>query len=409
MELKTKYQYTNFIYPYIIKENRYDKYLLKLIKNPNCKLKIFEKQKDLEIYTYFLPTIRQYMFPIIEFSKPKIQKLEQLEPNMKSVILSKYPCIIFEYTLQKDIQGKTEQDGIFFKIQSIQIICFSTGICFLNIKTNIEDSKNFNDILNFNYKFREINSEFIGLKEYENIKIQTDTFSDIIKLSELIDELTAPNINSKNLNLDTDRFLTYSYTCIDGQNWDNENKFSNIENDFLKYAYILPSSHKTNFSKENVKQTMKIVSQSKYIKCAFTKLGSTLLTSGLEPENYTKLPLAYENEYLYTYILALYQKIYLKKLSLEFKQNYKTDKTRKKFIKFTKELWIQEITNDDTGTLLYNSWKEVLELEELYSEVKNKYDIIYKEWNIEKNTKITILIAVMLFISLIFNIMNLLM
>ena len=53
MELKTKYQYTYFIYPYAIKESKYTKYLLKLLKDKNCKLRIFRKEKDLNIYSYF--------------------------------------------------------------------------------------------------------------------------------------------------------------------------------------------------------------------------------------------------------------------------------------------------------------------------------------------------------------------
>ena len=32
MELKTKYEYTYFIYPYVIKESKYLKYLMKLLK-----------------------------------------------------------------------------------------------------------------------------------------------------------------------------------------------------------------------------------------------------------------------------------------------------------------------------------------------------------------------------------------
>ena len=51
MELKTKYQYTYFIYPYVIKENRYLKYLLRLLKDKNCKLRTFKKDKDLGIYS----------------------------------------------------------------------------------------------------------------------------------------------------------------------------------------------------------------------------------------------------------------------------------------------------------------------------------------------------------------------
>ena len=49
MELKTKNQYSNFLYPFMVKENRYVKYMLKLLKNPYCKLKIFQKEKDIGI------------------------------------------------------------------------------------------------------------------------------------------------------------------------------------------------------------------------------------------------------------------------------------------------------------------------------------------------------------------------
>ena len=49
MELKTNYQYTYFIHPFIVKENRYQKYLLKLLKDKKCNIKIFKKEKDLKL------------------------------------------------------------------------------------------------------------------------------------------------------------------------------------------------------------------------------------------------------------------------------------------------------------------------------------------------------------------------
>ena len=49
---------------------------------------------------------------------------------------------------------------------------------------------------------------------------------------------------------------------------------------------------------------------------------------------------------------------------------------------------------------------EVLELERLYGQVKNKYDILYKDLNIEKNRTSTIVIGLVLAASLIFNILN---
>ena len=74
----------------------------------------------------------------------------------------------------------------------------------------------------------------------------------------------------------------------------------------------------------------------------------------------------------------MYTKIYLKKINLEFRQGTKIKKTRKEFIKFTQTLWINEVTLEDTGSIYYQYLKEVLELNPIYFDTKNKYDILYK-------------------------------
>ena len=61
MELKTKYQYTYFIYPYVIKENKYTRYLLRLLKDKKCRLRIFRREKDLNIYSYFSQREKLYV------------------------------------------------------------------------------------------------------------------------------------------------------------------------------------------------------------------------------------------------------------------------------------------------------------------------------------------------------------
>ena len=50
--------------------------------------------------------------------------------------------------------------------------------------------------------------------------------------------------------------------------------------------------------------------------------------------------------------------------------------------------------------------QEVFELENLYMETKNKYDVLYKDLNIEKNKNSTFIIAIILITSLIFNVLN---
>ena len=403
MELKTKYQYTYFIYPYIINENKYDKYILKLINNKNIKVKFFERERDFDIYTYFLPTIRKFLFQDFEFNQEKINRFNEFTKEMQSIILSKYPCSMFEYDLGVDVQGKAgEEQGIFFKIQKMQIICFSTGVCFLVIKTNIEESNEFSDVLNFNYKFRDIYSELNELKEYENIRLQSTTFSDVKKLNEIIKEITGNAQDVKKLDINANRFITYAYTCIDQIDWNETNQFKDIEFEFFKYANIFPSSYKSNFDKRH----MQILSKWKFIQTGFTKEGVALLTSSIDTHNYTKLPHIFENQHLYTYILVQYQKIYLKKLEAQYKQKNMANTAREKFIEFSKKLWVQEITQDDVGTHIYKKARQVTEVEKLYNNIKNKFDIAYKELNIEKESKVNKVILIALGISLILNVIN---
>ncbi len=406
MELKTNYQYTYFIHPFIIKENRYQKYILKMLKDKRCNLKIFQKEKDLKMYQYFLPKTREFLFSSFSFGNTKLKKLEELPIETRAAILSKYECNIFEYTLKKDIQGKIdEKKGIFFNVQKIEVICFKTGICFLAIKTSIEDYQNFANILNFNYKFKSINQEQTNLDKYDNIRLQTSSFEDVETFREFITGITGANLGASKLDIDTERFLTYSYVCIDQSAWNHENEFEKIKHNFEKYALIFPADNSRNIESENIKT----MSKWKYAKVALSKQGVMLFSSSADMNNYTILPDEYEKQYLYTYILNLYKKIELKKIEQEFKNPKRLKKARNKFIEFTKNMWIQEITEDETGTMLNHKIQEALETEKLFAEVKNKYDILYKDLNIEKNKFATIAISVVLVASLIFNILNFIM
>lgn len=405
MELKTKYQYTYFIYPYVIKENKYTKYLLKLLKDENCKLRIFRKEKDLNIYSYFSHRERNYMFNSFNLSKTRLARLEELPLETKAAILAKDSCTMFEYDMKKDIQGKiSERNGIFFKIPKIEIICFNTGICFLCIKTNIEESDKFSDLLNFNYKFRDINQEFANMNNYDNIRVQTDCFDDVKYFKEFIENLTGPATEAMKLDIDTERFLTFSYVCIDQENWNNANEFEQIRSSYMRFLNILPNDNSVNYSKED----MKVISKWKYAKLGVTKQGVTLFSSSCDMNNYTKFPLEFEEQYLYTYILVIYTKIYLTKINLDFRQGINIKKTRKEFVEFTQKLWVNEITSEDTGSLYYQNLKEVLDLNTIYFDTKNKYDILYKEMNIEKSAKNNVAITIILIITLIINAINIL-
>ena len=399
MELKTRYQYTYFIHTFLINNNRYEKYIARLLKDEKFNLRIFQKDKDLELYSYFLPRMRYFMFKTFDFNKERLEKLEDLPFDTKCAIISDMPCVTFEYNFKKDLQGKTvDENSIFFKIQKVSVVCFNTGICFLCLKTNIEESDKFADVLNFNYKFRDINQEYNNLKNYDNIKLQADYFADIQEIKNFITDITGPNFDAMKIDLNVERFYTFGYTCIDQSAWNVNTTFENIKSEFLKYIDILPNDKGMNI---NENENTKIISNSKFSKIGVSKLGLNLFSSDVDINNYTILPQEYENQYFYTYILALYLKVYLKKLDYDFKIGKDIEKTRKEFVEFTKKVWVQEITSEDFGSLLYQSIRKVIELEEQYGKIKNKYDILYRELRIVKTEKIGMFIAISTVVMLI--------
>ncbi len=411
MELKVKYQYTYFIKPFLIKENKYEKYLLSLLNNKNCNLKIFEKERDINLYSYFIQNIREYFFPTFSFNREKINNLERLDNKMKAMILSKLHCNIFEYNFNTKVQGKvTDNDGIFFNIDKVEIICFDTGVCFLLIKTDINNSEKFSDLLKFNYRFKDINSDFTKLKDFTNIKIQTDKFSNMNELSDFINDIIGVNNNAielKDVDLYNKRFFVYTYSCIDQGNWSEEEDFKEIQSDFLRYSNVLSNNDTLDFNVNEFDKNIQVIEQFKYSRFGFTKQSASLMTSSIDLNNYTKLLFDFENEYLYTLIISLYQRIYLKKLENNFKSKKDINNIRKQFTKFTNEIWMNEITNSITGTIFYNKWKEIFELQEIYDEIKNKYDVIYKELNIENSNNTNKIILLALAISLLLNVINL--
>lgn len=330
MEPVIKYQYTYFIKSFSIKQNIYKKYILSLLNNGKLELKKWNKEKDIGIDRYFKNNIKKLMFSSLYNTKNKLEKREIL----------KMPCICFEYKINQNAQAKLgNEDGIFFKIEKIELICFKDGICFLSIKTYLDEASKFSDIINFNYKFKKSLSE-----NGEKISIQSDNFKDSQDLIKILKSITENKILPE-------QFYTFSYTCVDGESWNNKVDFSNIKNDFIKI--VSPEMSKID-----------IIDKSEYVKVGIGANSSAFITNSLESYNYTKLPFEAENEYIYTLIYVLYQK-----RKLQVIEKAKNIKIKNNIINRKKE----KITEDVFGNALYDSWKKHENIEKLYSKVLDKY------------------------------------
>ena len=75
-------------------------------------------------------------------------------------------------------------------------------------------------------------------------------------------------------------------------------------------------------------------------------------------------------------------------------------------VDFTKKLWIQEVTDEEVGSWINLEISKKLEIDKLYFDVKNQFDVLYKNMKVERNSKITLVLVGILVVTLVFNILN---
>lgn len=379
MEEKVRYQYTYFIYPFEVKD--YEKYIYSLLKNKNVQTNLFDKEKDIELYTYFTPNVRNYFFETIEWEKSKRKKFQKAKDILKKDILKHMKTCMFSYAIEKGIQGKVGEGDLFFTIDEIKIICTKTRRCLLLMKTHIENVKDIDQVINFNYKFREINTIPEELKNHDKIRIQTTQFETTKNIQTLIQEI----IKQEEIPMP----YVHSYLCVDSENWYQPNDFDKIEYSFKKFINLQPKS--SNF---NLGLPKDIVFDSDYIKIATSKEGIFLITSSTKTENYTKLPILFEEQYLYTYLIGLGQQDILKN---------SFDKSSRALQQI---LVTAEITTDELGSNIYKQTRKIWDIDNMEKRIKEYVETLSKKEEIEKNKRWNKILTVILTISIILNIFN---
>ena len=392
-EEKFKYQYTYHILPYIY-EGRYDEYLTRLLKDTNIIEYRYDKIKNLEIFSYFKKDILEsmfYEFPYKETEKISIQK--------KVNKLLKYESVTFEYDIidkeknkisMNDIvrvagneeynNNEKDRGNIKFDIEDFKIIVFKSGIAFIILKTVLINTRYISDVMDFNYRFKSILSKRDIIKKLDNIEICLlgDEVNGFEKLKQIILNYVGKNKNNKILE-NNEEFYTFSYLCMDNIYINEENNKNILKNIYLKYSRILQSSYDTEgLDEETI--VSKNMTEIKDTNIGITKISSMLLCSGIDPFNFTVLPRDYETKMLYTYIITLYQKLFLVMISKELtsENNKKQKLGRIKFNDFISKMWYNEITLSEKGSIYYEYLKKILEINKTFDETQLKYKLIFR-------------------------------
>lgn len=131
------------IYPYLVDSNKMNEHYQMLL-DKKFELIIFDKNKNEDIYNFFLPFIRNYMFWTFNINKKS--EFDNLDNRLKAAVCGNYECNVFE---------KDENT----------IICFNTGICF----AITEDEKVVEKIKK---GFSAVKLQDINLRDEENYSLE---------------------------------------------------------------------------------------------------------------------------------------------------------------------------------------------------------------------------------------------
>lgn len=377
MELKTKYQYTYFVYPFVVKEKEYAKFITNMILSDKWKEKIFNKVDDAEVDTHFMGTAKNRMFPTLKWSLKEKKEFNQNTLAKKAKTLSELPSCMLEYQFEENAKGKVEEkNAIFFEISKVRLMCFKEGICFLLIKAEMDDDNfsDFNGLLNLNYKFRNVTPQFLRLKDYDYIKIQSDKFDTIEDIRKFINRICVGYEESDMQGAYTNRMFVYSYACVDESEWNKQKDFSSIRDAFLKYKYVLSADYNSEFA-DNI-ENESTYSRWKYSMYGFTKMSGVVFASATDHFNCTKLPYYYENVYLYIMLYAFYQRLSYVLLLKEIENIKNKNLVKNKILKMARTSTLGQVSSAEHGMMLWQSWSKTFGLDEMYKSMMDCYNIL---------------------------------
>lgn len=411
MSLKAKYHYTHFIYPFVVEEKNYINFINYLVKNQKqWKIKVHNYYEDKETYDFFLPYMRKFLFPTLFWDKSYEKQYKLMSDKKKTSSISKLTCATFEYNLESmktgSFQENNHDDTISFDITSINLICFKQGICFFDIKAEIEETYDeyieFNKILDFNNIFRNVTPRAVGNKK--NIfDIKAKNIDKIENIAIFIKSIVSGFETEDIQKIYYDKMFTYSYVCVDS--WNSAEDFENIKNDFYKFQYVMDSKNTAIFNNECNKLKENIYSRWQYSKFGFSIESGVVFVSDKEKYNITRMPYNFERKYFYMFLVAFYQRISLMNFSQDLLKKDKTmvKKLNKNFTKFTHMSWFSQITNSEYGMDIWDNWQKSFKLNELYDEVKKEYTGYYDFINAVGQERLNTIVVFISTISIILS------
>ena len=411
MNLEARYQYTHFIYPFVIENKNYTSFIYSLLReDKKWTFKTDDYSLDENVYNFFLPYIRKFLFPTLFMSNINKIKLKMMNIKKRAKALSKLSCVTFGYNLSNIKTGNVtgrKYDEIDFDISDIKLLCFENGICFLDIKTQIEDENDnieFNEILDFNHSFRLLTPR--NNTSWKNdAKIKAKNIDNLNDITNFINSVIFKYETKDIEKIYYDKMFTYSYVCVDKKYWSTDQDFKNIKNDFYRLQYVMDGKNNTQLNTDNPFLYKASYHRWKYSIFGFSGESGAVMVSDMDGYNITRMPYVFERTYMYMLYLAMYQRISLINFSQDLLIFDKTmiTKLNTKLTEFTHSSWFDQITNSEHGSDIWQKWQKAFRLNELYDEVHREYMEYYELVKASNESQINLIFIILSIFGLVIS------
>lgn len=244
MKLPIKYHYSYFILPFVINKDNYDKYIYNILNKPFFDYVSFSKTKNASIYTTFSQDLTNSLLDT--------KKYARLNNNEKAHKMRDRNLLVFEYNNKSELLGsidiEKDQNKIYFNLQDIKLYIFRNGICFLTFKTSI-DSYNFEDVLDFNYRFKELLSDLNNIQKFQSIMLSDSKHNSLGDFKKFVYSLIDINLEDISKYTNMENLYTFSYTCVENSVWNEKTDPEVLLNILQKYMKVYASSYNADVSK----------------------------------------------------------------------------------------------------------------------------------------------------------------
>ena len=382
-----------FIYPFFFRKDAYQLVLENILKDPAWQLEItdFSDEEEYRHLRYFYPYFRNFLFPAAFLKSEELScfpaeklfikgdgmdettavrsgwRMGSVKKQIK--ILGSWQVIRWRWGIDRSTRFRQEFNffGWSARFQKVSLLLFPTGVGLLLLEVTPEKKLGIAELREFNKKFTVLEEMAFGELKPAELEVSTGAETERVLLREVILKVflgfLPDHLREEGSYASGEAMLHhYCFLCVDLK---SDNDLQEVLNCFAENLAVF--RRRTQFRGIDTRGW-------------FTKMGASVVTGvsegagGPRPENLRRY---WRTFYFDIFLHALYHRLSLLKFSWELSRidelvanAGEVSRLHWRFFQFTNKAWFGHLTNAEYGNLIWKQWKEVMETEQLYEEVR---------------------------------------